>query len=130
MSDTNITNYLNAVAGTYINKIDKSRYVFANFNPDIAVGDLVVVSDNGVLGLAKVDKIIGNIGNLRREIVSKVVTDEYYKRVDIRKQAAELKARMQERAKQLQDIALYEMLAENDPYMKKLITEYRSLDAI
>jgi hypothetical protein len=51
-------------------------------------------------------------------------------RVSVRKQAAELKAKMQERAKQLQDIALYQMLAKEDSEMMELLGQFQSLPKI
>lgn len=131
MNDIKITNYLNVVEGTYVNEPGSMRFAFANFDPGVEVGDLVVTSDRGVFKLAKVEKILKGVDlELRREVVVKVHRVEYDERVRVRQQAAELKARMQERAKQLQDIALYEMLAKDDPDMKALLCEYRSLPVI
>lgn len=48
----------------------------------------------------------------------------------MRNKAAELKAKMEARAKQLQDIALYKMLAENDPDMAELLNEYQAIPMV
>lgn len=71
--------------------------------------------------------LIKNDVALEREIVSIVDTAEYDARVAQRKLAADLKAKMQERAKKLQDVALYQMLAKDDPEMAALLSEYQNL---
>ena len=53
---------------------------------------------------------------------------EYDSRVQRRKQAAELKAKMQARAKQLQDLVLYQTLAKEDPEMAQLLQEFAALN--
>ena len=125
----NVTNYLNAVKIQYVNNIGPSGYVYANYDPDVKVGDLCVVkSEHHGLGLARIVEVIDqNDFKTSREIVAKVNTECYDERVKNRTKAAELKAKMNERAKQLQDIALYQMLAEKDPAMMELLSEYTGL---
>lgn len=125
----NVTNYLNAVKIQYVNNIGPSGYVYANYDPDVKVGDLCVVkSEHHGLGLARIVEIIDrNDFETCREVVAKVDTACYDERVKNRTKAAELKAKMQERAKQLQDIALYQTLAEKDPVMMELLSEYTGL---
>ena len=128
----NITNYLNAIKIKFIGDSSPCGYIYASFEPDLKVGDLVVVKPaHHSINLARVDEILeGNNHETTREVVCKVDTTAYNERVKIRNQAAELKAKMQERAKQLQDIALYQMLAKDDPEMQVLLNEYRSLPEI
>ena len=125
----NITNYFNAVKIQYVDNPNPSKYIYANFEPDLKVGDLVVIqSANHGLGLAKVVEVIDkNDFETSREVVAKVDTYFYDERVAMRKKSSELKAKMQERAKQLQDIALYQMLAKDDPDMMALLDEYQAL---
>lgn len=125
----NVTNYLNIANIKYLDSDKTSIYNYANFDPELKEGDLCVVKSlNHGLGLARVTEIVNtNDAKTPREIVAKVDTHDYDFRVASRKNAAELKAKMQERAKQLQDIALYQMLAEKDPEMKELIDRYQSL---
>lgn len=79
-------------------------------------------------GLAIVTEILHqNDIQTPREIVAKVDTEAYDNREKSRKLAAELKAKMQERAKQLQDIALYQMLAKEDSEMQDLLNCYQNL---
>ena len=124
-----VTNYLNAVKIQYVNNIGPSGYHYANYDPDVKVGDLCVVkSEHHGLGLARIVEVIDqNDFKTCREIVARVNTECYDERVKNRTKAAELKAKMNERAKQLQDIALYQMLAEKDSAMMDLLTEYNGL---
>lgn len=126
-----ITNYLNIakiqfIDGAYSNT---KTYDYANFDPELEVGDVCVVkSAHHGFGLAKVVEIVEqNDIATQREIVAKVNTDAYNERVANRAKAAELKVKMQERVKQLQDIALYKMMAENDPTMTELLKEYQAV---
>lgn len=125
----NVTNYLNAVKIQYVDNIGPSGFIYANYDPDVKVGDLCVIkSGHHGLGLARIVEVIDqNNFETCREVVAKVNTECYDERVKNRTKAAELKAKMNERAKQLQDIALYQMLAEKDPAMMELLSEYTGL---
>lgn len=128
----NITNYLNLAAIRYLDNDKPNCFYYANFDAELKVGDLCVVKSlNHGLGLALVVEIQNrNDIELQREIVAKVDTYAFDERVKVRKQAAELKAKMQERAKQLQDIALYQMLAKEDSEMKELLGQFQSLPKV
>lgn len=128
----NITGYFNIVKIQYLDNATTSRHIYANFDSSLKEGDLcVVASAHHGLGLAKVVDVISDADprnvQVSREIVTKVDTQDYDYRVAVRKDAAELKAKMQERAKQLQDIALYQMLAKDDPEMQELLDRYQGL---
>jgi hypothetical protein len=128
-NNNNITNYLNTVKVKFVddNKISNNKY--ANFDSTIKTGDMVVLSTPYAgLELATVVEIIdSNDVGCTGEVVSKVDTTAYDARVANRAKAAELKAKMKERAKQLQDIALYQMLAKDDPAMLELLSEYQAI---
>jgi hypothetical protein len=130
---SNITNYLNAVKIKFFSDSGSSQYLYANFDPELAVNDVCVVkypSKGGGMGVATVveifDKADVNV-EIDREVVAKVDMQPYDYRVATRAKAAELKAKMQERAKKLQDIALYQMLAKDDADMLALLQEYQAL---
>lgn len=125
----NVTNYLNTVKIQYVDNVTPSNYIYANYDPDVKVGDLCVIkSSHHGLGLARITEIIDrNDFETCREVVAKVNTECYDERVACRAKAAELKAKMQDRAKKLQDIALYQMLAEKDSAMMELLTEYQAV---
>lgn len=125
----NITNYFNAVKIKFLDDTKPCHYIYANFEADLKEGDLCVVKPaHHDLTLARVMEVINdNSFETPREVVAKVYTDFYDERVKARAKAAEVKAKMQERAKQLQDIALYQMLAKDDPAMQELLNEYQNL---
>jgi hypothetical protein len=129
MNNNNITNYLNLVKIEYVEDNKLSNHTYANFDGSIVKGDMVIVS-TPYAGLALgmvVEVIERNDVNTTNEVVSKVDTTAYAARVANRAKAAELKAKMKERAKQLQDIALYQMLAKDDPAMLELLSEYQAI---
>jgi hypothetical protein len=130
----NITNYLNIAKIKFIDNTyaNLKTYEYANFDPDLTVGDICVVkSANHGYGVAEVVDIIEqNDITTQREIVARVNIDAYRERLDNRAKAAELKTKMQERVKQLQDIALYKMMAENDPTMSEMLKEYQAVTGI
>lgn len=109
MNNNNITNYLNLVKIEYVEDKKISNHTYANFDGGIVKGDMVIVS-TPYAGLALgtvVEVIERNDVDTTNEVVCKVDTTAYDTRVANRAKAAELKAKMRERAKQLQDIALY-----------------------
>lgn len=123
--------YLNIAKIHFHNNDDPvfRTYECANYIPDLMEGDTcVVMSANHGMGLALVIEILPNNGQeLFREVVTKVDMSEYEARVATREKAAELKAKMQERAKQLQDIVLYQTLAKEDPIMAQFLQDYKTL---
>lgn len=129
INTTNITGYTQAIRVKFIDDSSPCSCVYASFEPELKVGDLVVVKPaHHKITLARVHEILeGTDYETAREVVSKVYTDDYNDRVKVRTQVAELKAKMQERARQLQDIALYQMLAKDDPAMQALLDEYQAL---
>ena len=129
INNNTITNYLNIAK---VLKTDGRVYDHANYIPDLKEGDLcVVVSVNRDMTAAKVVEIIHeNDVPQASEIVCKLDITAYETRVETRKKAAELKAKMQERAKKLQDIALFQTLAKDDEEMAALLSEFTSLNAL
>lgn len=125
----NVVNYFNIAKVQYLDSNKPSGHVYANFDMSLKVGDLCVVKSlHHGLGLARVVEIEDkNNIQISREIVARVDTSDYDMRVEARKNTAELKAKMQERAKKLQDIALYKMLAKEDSEMAELLSRYESL---
>lgn len=104
------------------------KYSYACYDPTIAVGDICVVKTaHHGLSIAKVTGFIDSDEELTREIVCRADFTEYNKRVEARKRMAELKDLMNIRAKQLQDVALFKMLAKEDADMAAMINEYEKL---
>lgn len=125
-----ITDYLSVVKVHFLNDPTAFRTIeCANYDPGLCVGDLCVVktASHG-MGLAQVDAFVERPEKeIRREIVARVNTAEYDLRVEKREKAAELQAKMQARAKQLQDIVLYQTLAKEDPEMAQLLQDFMAV---
>ena len=104
-------------------------YEYACFEETIAIGDTVVCkSKHHGLGIGKVHDVKLKTDNkLVREIVCKIDMSAYEKRVRDRERKAELKQQMDERVKQLQTTAIYEMLSKEDDVLSELLKEYKGL---
>lgn len=125
-----ITNYLNIARIQFLSDGSPSNYKYVNFDPELKVDDVCIAKYNGgAYGVAKVVEILDDTDvKTDREIVAKVDMSAYNQRVANRTKAAELKAKMEERAKQLQDIALYQLLAKDDSAMMDLLKEYQAIN--
>lgn len=108
----------------------KETYRYACYDNDLQVGDTCVVkSAHHGFGIARIvafdalkpEEVIS------REIVCHADFRAYEKRVADRERAAELKRLMEARAKKLQDVALYKMLAADDTEMAALLGEFEQL---
>lgn len=110
---------------------DTAVYVYALYQDDVEVGDTVVVN-TGHHGLA-VAKIAtlddSKLGKVRynREVVCKIDLTAYEERKQRMTRAAELKQAMDAKVKEMQNQAIYEMLAEKDPALKAMFNEYKTL---
>lgn len=104
-------------------------YKYACYDSSIDTDDICVVkSAHHGLGIAKVVGIGPKTDEpITREIVCKADFSAYERREQNRKRAAELKQKMAERAEKLQEIALYAMLAKEDPAMSELLKEFEDL---
>ena len=107
------------------------EYYYALFDDDIQVDDLVVVqTGHHGLALAKVASISTDGKNkvqCNREIISKVDTTAFDARMAQRKALIEIKKEMDKRVAELQETALYELLAEKDPALATMLGEYKKL---
>lgn len=133
INTNHITNYLNTAKIHFLNDTNANRtYDYANYIIDLKEGDLcVVMSAQHGMGVARVVEIVReNDIPLSREIVCTIDTTAYDYRVETRKKAAELKQKMQERAKKLQDIVLYQTLAKEDPEMAQLLSDFTNLGIV
>lgn len=108
-----------------------TTYSYALFDNSIEVGDVVVVkTGHHGFALAKVVEIMPKSSGtvlFGREIVTKVDFTAYEERKAKRARIKRLKQEMDDKVKELQAAAIYEMLAEKDPQLRELLTEYQSL---
>lgn len=139
-----ITGYLNVakIKAVTDNGVNPHVYEYANYEKDLAVGDTCVVTgltktrdlSSTILRGLSVATVVAieerNDVEVVGEVVAKIDMGCYNERVRSRIKAAELKTKMEARAKQLQDIALYQMLAKDDPDMAALLQEYQCLPRV
>lgn len=126
-----IKNYVNIALVQFLDdrRSPAPLYEYANFDQDLQVGDCcVVMSAHHGLGIAEVVDFKETADQpVTREIVGKFDKAAYDARVAAREKAAELKAKMKARAKQLQDLAVFQLLAKEDDEMAQLLNEFKSL---
>lgn len=108
-----------------------TEYEYAMFD-EYEVGDTVVVaSAHHGLGIAKISAIITKeqavTKAFEREIVSRVDMEAYETRKKNRTRLHELKKQMDERVRDLNQLALFEMLAAKDDELCKMLGEYKLL---
>lgn len=111
-------------------------YYFALFDNDVKSGDKVIVSGTASGQVWTVKDVITKEeaerlykGAIRAEVMCKVDSSEYDARVARRKEAATLKAEMNKKVKELQDVALFELMAEKSPELKEMLERYKVLSA-
>lgn len=95
-------------------------------------GDVVVVkfARHG-LGIAKIKQIFEGVTNQSaengREIVCPVDMSKYTERESKATKIASLKNQMDKKVKELQGVALYELMAKNCPELQEMLDEYKHL---
>jgi ribosomal protein L24 len=111
------------------NNTDKT-YHYACYDPSVYVDDIcVVMSEHHGLGIARVVALGPKTDEkITREIVCKCDFSDYERRVATRKRKAELLKLMHNRAAELQEIALFQMLADKDASMQSILSEYQALE--
>lgn len=119
--------------GTNTNK----EYHYALYDDNTCVNDYVVVkSANHGMGIARVVDIIPDgyvtqamrdYCNEGREVIAKFDMDAYEQRVEKRKMAKQLKADMNKKMKEMQELAMFEMMAKENPELKEMLEKYKEL---
>lgn len=113
------------------------EYYYALYDNNITFDDYVVVkSANHGFGIARVTEIVANeqitqsmrdYCNEGREVVSTFDMSAYEQRVEKRKQAKQLKSEMNRKMKEVQELAMFEMMAEKNPELKEMLDSYKAL---
>lgn len=115
----------------FLNGNTDSTFHYALYDAEVKPGDTVVVkTGHHGLSVAEVVEIdAGNAASVKfgREIVARVDFSAYEARKDRAKKIAELKRQMDAKVEELQQEAIYEMLAEQDAGLAKLLADYRML---
>lgn len=104
-------------------------YEYACYDNLLATNDKVVVkSAHHGYGVGIITDFVENVGqDVIREIICYADFSRYENRIAARKRRDELRKEMAKKAAQMQEIALYKMLAQDDPAMADLVKEYTEL---
>lgn len=126
----NIMNYSDCVNFVTVEGRGFHTKIYANYDETVKTGDLVVIEEQGKKVLTYVDDILAkNVPeHVDGEVVARVDMKPYEDRVQKRVKLREVKKKMEARAKKLQDIAVYKLLAKEDPEMAALLGELESLN--
>jgi hypothetical protein len=106
------------------------EYYFASFEDEIKINDLVLCDTVTGFAIGKVTNIYekGSIEtSVTKEIITVINTKDFEARKETRIKKEELKRKMDNRVKELQCTAIYEILAEKDNDLAKMLEEYKSL---
>ena len=117
------------VHARYLTGYNRTKeYVWTGFEPFV-VGTMIAVESNDTRDLVEVTRVEPFVEGSKasKYVIGKVDTAKYdtYKKTE--KLAAELKKKLDARAKKLQSLALYEMLAKDDPEMQELVDQYKAI---
>lgn len=117
-----------AVAET---KQGSSHYYYAIYDDEntYKVGDKVIVSGRcrDILEITDILAPEEVMTNVCAEVICKVDTTAYNKRIEKRKKAGELKKKMDKMIKAMDESKKYEMYAEENPDLAEMLNEYKSL---
>lgn len=117
-----------AVAET---KQGSSHYYYAIYNDGktYKVGDHVIVSGRcrDILEITDILAPEEITTNVYAEVICKVDTTAYNKRIENRKKADKLKKEMDKMIKAMDESKKYEMYAEESPELAEMLNEYKSL---
>lgn len=109
----------------------KQGYVFALYDNDINVGDAVLCDTANGYNAAEVISIDTQQEyegyQPTKEIICKVDFTAFKQRQENRVKAQKLKAEMEKKMQAMQELALYELMAEKSPELKEMLETYKSL---
>lgn len=103
-----------------------TEYAFLCYD-EVKLGDTVVVDTKNGPALGQVSSVSGDNRKATKEVIAVVDMTAFEER---RKKAEKIKAlrqKMDEKIKKMQDLALYELMAKQDPELKDMLDELKSL---
>ena len=113
----------------FLDEKGSKTYRYAVYDETVNVGDICVVKTaHHGMGVAQIMDIEDKTDEkIIREVVCKCDFSAYWSREAKRQRKEELKRKMAARAAQLQEIALYKMMADNDASMGDMLREFEGL---
>lgn len=108
-----------------------SKYSFALFDEYITVDDFVLCDTAHGYSVGKIVEIINKEDydgcDVTKEIICFVDFTDFEQRKKNREEAKKLKSEMDKKMKEMQELALYEMMAEKSPELKEMLEQYKGL---
>lgn len=109
------------------------EYAFALFEDYMNVNEYVLCDTAYGYSVGKIVEIISKDeyegAEVTKEIVCGVYFDNFEQRKKNREEAKKLKSEMDKKMKEMQELALYEMMAEKSPELKEMLDNYKALMA-
>lgn len=109
------------------------EYAFALFEDYINVDNYVLCDTAHGYSVGKVVEIINKDeyegADVTKEIICPVYFVDFEQRKKNREVAQKLKSEMDKKMKEMQELALYEMMAEKSPELKEMLDNYKALMA-
>ena len=107
------------------------EYAFALFEDYINVDEYVLCDTAYGYSVGKVVEIMSKDEyegtEVTKEIICGVYFDNFEQRKKNREEAKKLKSEMDKKMKAMQELALYEMMAEKSPELKEMLEQYKAL---
>jgi hypothetical protein len=102
-------------------------YDFKTDIEDLKVGDKVVVHSLNSYEVATVTRLKASSSIAHKYVVQKIDAEAHQQRLAKEAKLKEVKEKMEERRKQLQEAEIYRILAKEDESMAALLKEYEEL---
>ena len=137
--NNNINEGVNTMIGNYYVAMVKflqgtnttKEYGFALFDTNIIIDDYVLCDTQNGYGVAKIIKIIPKSEydgtKITREIICKVDFTDFENRKENRAKAIKLKTDMDKKIKEMQELAIFEMMAKESSELKEMLDAYKEL---
>jgi hypothetical protein len=107
------------------------KMTFEVFDNNVEVGDLVLCDTSNGYSVAKVEEIIPKSEyegvTVSKEIICKVDFTEFNNRKENRVKAVKIKSEMDKKIREMQELTLFEMMAEKSPELKEMLEVYKEL---
>lgn len=115
----------------FLDGYNNKEYTYASYEEDFKVGELAIVKANGQFKVVEAKSVYGKEdfdgSNITAEIVCKIYTTKYNQRCEERAKKQVLKEKMDKKVKELQNLAIYEMLAKEDKELAELLKEFKGI---
>ncbi|MEG0579509.1 MAG: hypothetical protein RR490_06300 [Niameybacter sp.] len=102
-------------------------YAFKNDIEGLEIGDTVVVDTRFGVSIAYVTKFLAESVMATKFLIQKVDLDAHKERLEKEQKLTDIKAKMEARRKELQELEVYQTLAKGDPVMASILAELDNL---